>query len=290
MLKGLFPPAAILLGGVLWWLAPDGPGGSRELSPSSGRLSGERGDPPGTPKQARSARRTTARTSHELEEEIAAILRADKDEGAQRRAIDVLLPELMRRDIRAAADFAAALESWASAGETINKVLDHWADSDPEAAAAWAAMLHGGRESLQQPLSLIVLKLARTDARLAVKLTEKYGFEDLPEFAGNLVQIWAQTDAAAAALWTDARPDQELRDHLWARIAMAKSESSPHEAANLAVDKISSLPVQEEAVISVLHQWVLRDPGAAAAWVDLFPEGPLRTRAEGELAGARQSP
>lgn len=39
--------------------------------------------------------------------------------------------------------------------------------------------------------------------------------------------------------------------------------------------------------MSVLQQWAIRDPAAARAWVARFPEGPLRTRAEEELAGIR---
>jgi hypothetical protein len=37
--------------------------------------------------------------------------------------------------------------------------------------------------------------------------------------------------------------------------------------------------------MSVLHQWASRDLAAAVKWVELFPEGEVRSRAVNELAG-----
>ena len=53
----------------------------------------------------------------------------------------------------------------------------------------------------------------------------------------------------------------------------------------MVVEQIPPGSIQTEAVISVLHQWFLRDMAGAAAWVDQFPAGDLKVRAENEMSG-----
>ena len=47
---------------------------------------------------------------------------------------------------------------------------------------------------------------------------------------------------------------------------------------------------QTKAAMSALFQWAARDLAGAKAWTDCFPPGPLRERAQNELAAmtARQ--
>ncbi len=63
--------------------------------------------------------------------------------------------------------------------------------------------------------------------------------------------------------------------------------TEPAAAANFVVREIPPGSAQTEAVISILHQWALRNFDDAAAWVELFPDGEIRERAINELAGVR---
>ena len=66
-------------------------------------------------------------------------------------------------------------------------------------------------------------------------------------------------------------------------MAFTRSKENPVDAATLVVEWISPGEVQNEAAISVLHQWVLREPDAALAWAQLFPDENLRDRALKEV-------
>ena len=87
-----------------------------------------------------------------------------------------------------------------------------------------------------------------------------------------------------------SKPIGEERDRLLGRVAFTRSKENPIEAAKLVAEWISPGEVQNEAAISVLHQWALRDPKAALAWARLFPEEGLRDRALNEMANILSPP
>jgi hypothetical protein len=101
----------------------------------------------------------------------------------------------------------------------------------------------------------------------------------------SLAQQWAIADTPGALAWAGNLPASGERDQFLSRIAFVESQENPVAAASLVVDQISPGSAQDEAAMSVLHQWAGRDLTAAADWVARFPEGPLRTRARNELAG-----
>ncbi len=110
--------------------------------------------------------------------------------------------------------------------------------------------------------------------------------DNVPSLALNdLAQQWAQQDFSSALAWALARVQSGQRDGLIARLAFVESQTDPAAAAQLAVEQIPVGPTQDETVMSVVHQWALRDPASASAWVDQFPAGPLRDRALLELSG-----
>src|SRR6185503_15598474 len=99
----------------------------------------------------------------------------------------------------------------------------------------------------------------------------------------NMVQQWADQNESAARAYAINKPPGEERDRLLSRVALTRSKESPVDAAKLVVEWISPGEVQNEAAISVLHQWALLDPDAALAWAQLFPEESLRNRALKEV-------
>jgi hypothetical protein len=101
----------------------------------------------------------------------------------------------------------------------------------------------------------------------------------------DIALTWAGKDLADALSWAASQPAGNQRDEIMARVAFMESRTAPEAAANLVIDEIPPGPAQDEAVISVLHQWAIQDFASAKAWAELFPSGPVRERALAELSG-----
>jgi hypothetical protein len=242
----------------------------------------ESGTPADPTKASRRPKSSPLPAEKLVEATLSGLQSASSDE--RRIALDTLLPDLIGKDLSAAADLVKGLEPWASAEEATALLLDHWAESDAIAAAEWCARLDSG-EKRSPWLVRVSSKLAKRDPAAAMAMLEEHHLAADPAATGTVLHHWARRDPDAAAEWISRQADEELRDASWNRIALSLSESDPAKAATLAAENISGEVQQEEAVISVLHQWILRDRKAAAAWVDLFPEGPLRQRAAEEFNG-----
>jgi hypothetical protein len=247
------------------------------VSPAADPRAGEGGGLVGAKSKARRVP-PRADPSAEL---VSALL--SPDNGEQQQAIELLLPEMMKRDIAATAAMVADLEEWAPLREiALMRVSREWGRSDPHAALRWAKELPV-REQQSHCTLMICRAVAESDAELSVRLAEDAGkLLDLAALS-ELVAGWILASPAPAGAWIAHRSPDE-RDQFWNLGVQALAESSPEKAAILAVEHMSPGFHQDEAVISALHQWVLRDREAAAAWVAQFPEGPLRDRAEGELS------
>lgn len=164
--------------------------------------------------------------------------------------------EAKRSELVRAIEVAAQIPDLQQRDEALSSLLCQWAEINPRDALDLA--LHSCREGTGGPL-----------------------FE-------NLIQQWAAADFFTARDWVMQLPSGEQRDRMSARLAFIQAQESPEEAARWVVAEIPSGVEQEEAAISVLHQWALRDMSAAANWVALFPPGPFRLRAESELQGLAQ--
>jgi hypothetical protein len=156
-----------------------------------------------------------------------------------------------------------------------------WARENPSEALAWLKTAHAGPER-DTVAEMACAHLAESDPAQAVSLAERYagGSGNLLE---NLVQQWAEKDQAAAYSYAVNKSPGDNRDHLLSRVAFARSKKSPVEAAKLVVEWIAPGNVQNEAAMSVIHQWALRDPNGALEWAQMFPEITLRVRAMEEV-------
>jgi hypothetical protein len=127
-----------------------------------------------------------------------------------------------------------------------------------------------------------------TEAQIVLALQSLTADEANRSMLGNLTQQWATRNYSAALAWAMEYVAGEARDGLIQRIAFVRVQDWPFDAAQLVVQEIPPGPVQDEAAITVLHQWALKDQVGADAWVQRFPEGELRERAERELQGLQQ--
>lgn len=103
-----------------------------------------------------------------------------------------------------------------------------------------------------------------------------------------LFQRWAAADFEGAEDFTERLPAGDARESLLGLLAMEALRIDPGQAAAIVMGDMSPGESQTEAVISIVHQWAIKDHAAAQTWVAGFPEGELRERAEREIAGTRQ--
>jgi hypothetical protein len=171
-----------------------------------------------------------------------------------------------------------------SAPDTLDKFRE-WAARDSGAALSWAAE-QSDSEKRNEWLEAACDQIAQTDPARAVVLADNFGLTNGTLM--NLEQQWAQKDLPAAREWALAKPASNQKGELLERVAYVWAFTEPEKAARFAVEKMQPGQIQVETVISVLHQWVLRDANGAAAWVQLFLEGDIRTRAMNELDGMKQ--
>jgi hypothetical protein len=68
-----------------------------------------------------------------------------------------------------------------------------------------------------------------------------------------------------------------------------ESKTDPKDAANLVAEQIPPGRIQDEAAISVIYQWALKDPEAAMNWAQSFPVGTLHDRAVNEVQNVMAS-
>jgi len=151
------------------------------------------------------------------------------------------------------------------------------------AAALQMVQQMGEGEERDDALQAICYGLARKDPARAVAEADK--LQQPAPVMENLVQQWAGKDVPAATVWANNQPAGDNRNELFQRIGYVLSQNDPRNAANLVVEQIPAGPAQNEAVMSVLHQWANKDMLGAVDWVKTFPESAFRERALQELEG-----
>ena len=188
-----------------------------------------------------------------------------------------------------ASDFlAAAEEARGIAGpglreEMTRRAVQAWAASDPAAALDWAGKLSDPGES-QTAMIQVCAQVAESDPASAIGLAIERRLDEAPgDLLGNLTASWAARDPADACEWVIGQTDGERRDKLMERVVFEYAKADPARAARLVSEEMRCGDSQDEAAVSVLHQWARVDLDAARAWVELFPEGDLRERAMREL-------
>jgi hypothetical protein len=199
-----------------------------------------------------------------------------------------LLAKLIEKDTASAASLAESIPPGSPREEMLRRVAQQWTALDPSAAIRWAEALSNESER-NSALTDVCFQLAQTDPQQATRVADVIGLGHQPgAILENLVHQWATKDPTAALAWVSERPVGEEKDKMFSRVAIVLADTSPAKAARLVLDQIPAGEIQNEAVISVLYQWTKRDLPEARAWVELFPESPLRERALHEVNGAEK--
>lgn len=155
-------------------------------------------------------------------------------------------------------------------------------------ASQEAALQIADPDQRNSALARICYQWAEFDPLGAIEHALSWQLEAVPGLFENLAQQWASTDLPAARAWAETQPPSEFRSELVMRIGFVLAQTDPEAAAHYVVRETEPGPSQTEAAIAVLHQWLKKDPDAAAAWANAFPPGPLRERALLEVEGMRR--
>jgi hypothetical protein len=218
-----------------------------------------------------------------LAEELEPIL-ALEDSEEREQALTRLLQQWIAHDALAAARFAQTLEPADLRQDILLRVMQLWAVHDNRAALSWAAQLSDATER-EAAMFRVCAHVSGSDPLEAIRLAIDHHDLVPNGLLENLTAHWAAQDLAGAYEWVSQHPSGEQRNKLMARVVFEHSRVDSAAAARLAVEQIPSGPAQTEAAISVLHQWALTDLSGASGWAESFPEGPLRERAQNEIAG-----
>lgn len=198
-----------------------------------------------------------------------------------------VLEEWILEDAEAAAAFAYATEASPLRDDLLRRVINRWVRTNTAAAFIWADAILDA-EDRRAVFHYACQALARRDPRQAMQAALDRGFDREPNSLLDVLAVeWARQDFSTALNWTRQLPKGETREQLTGRLAQVLAHRDPVHATRLVLE-MSPGPVLEEAAISVLHQWSLRDLEAATGWAVRFAEGTLRERALAELeASAR---
>jgi hypothetical protein len=160
-----------------------------------------------------------------------------------------------------------------------------WASTNFDAALAFVQQLPDGDEKTDA-LEAVCFGLAQKDPALA--MTKAQELQEPAPVVENLAQQWADRDMTSTLSWAHNQPAGDMRDEVFQRIALVLSQRDPLNAANLVLEQVPAGPNQNEAIMTVLHQWANKDLTAAVNWVKTFPDDAFRERALQELEGIAQ--
>jgi len=208
-------------------------------------------------------------------------------EGASSKATDAPLAPALKKP--APASVASEGPETPSTAVSVDAVQS--ARFDPAFASALdAAAQISDPQARRIALERACYREAGHDPVAAIAGAERYSLGEEPgAVMENLVQQWADADLNAAYTWVEAKPAGAQRDALAARVAFVWSQSQPAQAANWLIQETEPGAEQEEAIMSIVHQWGLQDMTGATAWVEQFPPGDFRDRAMNELQGIADS-
>lgn len=169
--------------------------------------------------------------------------------------------------------------------DSIRKLAQEWAGSNAMEAEHWAGRFTEEADRIQA-LNLVCLSFAKRSPAEAIAMVERnhLGGALVEEIIGG----WANGDFAGASKWVAESTLGDNRNTMLAKLALSRAETAPEEAASLVALSMSEGPIQEEAAMSVLHQWLRKDQQAAAEWINGFPDGPLKERRQMEIEGMRK--
>ena len=240
-----------------------------------------------------------------------AAIEAETDSDRKDEEFDLLMASIPDNGLPTVLDSLVA-DTQSAAAELRQLLVRRWAEYDPCAAASWVLGIREANPASRAATEQVAIAWAETDLLQAVDWARSLpaaenrqaaaiaiGYEaarsdplvalelcsDLPPGAErddllvHAVSQWADTDPAAATVWTGEVTDAELRQRLTAAIAVAAAEHDPFAAATLLTRDVPPGALQDGATVAIVQRWAQQSPPDAAGWVLQFPDTPVRVAA-----------
>jgi hypothetical protein len=166
----------------------------------------------------------------------------------------------------------------------LRRLAGRRAADDPAAAEHWAETIKLESER-EMALNHIAVASGKTNPLMAIELAERHHLS--PGIVETITEQWGRTEPEAAMRWAFGLPNKAAQENALLQIFTAYAEVNPAAAALLVTERLPPGSGQDEAAMTVLYNWLRFDEGAAVAWMENFPEGGLRVRAEAEVRGFR---
>lgn len=208
-------------------------------------------------------------------------LHSGRDAETRSRLGLQLISLLAAENVSLAAATAEALPPGLAQTSALELVGRAWAQTNPDAALAWAM-------TLQEVNSALAARRAVTSERVR---TEPHAVLDriqsLPTSQARddslvlAAGAWARLNPDEALAWLETLPEGEQRQRLTSSVGFEIAQTDPRRAMSLA----ERLPAGRDRwlLVSAIGQtWVAMDPKAAFSWAQELPEGEARHAA---LAG-----
>lgn len=201
-----------------------------------------------------------------------------------------LLRKLASADLPGARQVVEGFPSGSWRSDAIESLASQWAEQWPVDAGNWARTLLDGQER-SSAIRAVAYEFARCQPEGAVHLALEVSPEGgRDELLCHTVMEWTSRDPTAARDWVAGLSDLGLRSRLLGAVATAWSDQDPVAAATLAAEVLPAGRVQNDVVVSIVARWVQIAPNDAAAWVEQFPEGELKSLSEEVVANLVKSP
>jgi hypothetical protein len=194
-----------------------------------------------------------------------------------------LLRQWAEKDVRSATDWITQMPAGNDQQEALAAAANAWAGQNFADATTWAKQLPDSAER-QKALEVITDEATYDHPMETLDVAATLAPSSmLNGTIARAIAAWTRTAPEDAVSWAKQIPDQGSREQLITSIAAAWGESDPVAAGTLAVTSLRPGPLQDQAAIAVVQRWAQTDAPGVKAWIDQFPEGPLRQTAMAEL-------
>jgi hypothetical protein len=208
------------------------------------------------------------------------------DNEANQRGADELSDIQTRAEnsVTEAGTWAASLNDPATRRSALQAVAAVAAEQNLATATNWMGVLER-EEDRQTVFQSIAYEAMRSDPMMALGLAAALApSNDRDELLMQAARQWASADPYAAAAWVDKLPDETLRDQLLAAVFVADAKVDGEGAGANISKHLAAGPEQDRAAVAVVQRWGQSAPESAAAWVEQFPETPVKAAAIENLA------
>lgn len=237
------------------------------------------------------------------------------DVSAQRQLRSVAMMNLAGRDPESALRLALDSSKTQEGDFSISMIFSQWARKDIDAAKAALSRLSG--RQLDMATTALVTSIAQRDPREAWEFASSLSQtgEAYRDPRRNVIQVWSQSDPAAAlqaamqipegpsrnqsistavSSWaqndfsaalqhTLSIPDSTMRSEIL-RVMSSGRVQEPEKMFQAVIEHMPAGDNFQQSISSVLSSWASENPVAAAAALDQLPPGRIHTQAASQVA------